>query len=136
MGWIPRWGSLGWALSQSLLPLYLCISSCEYFVRLLRRTEASTLWSSFFLSFMWSVDCSLGNLSFWPFSNISGFYSSSFPLPPYCLPCPLPIESCSHFPIPHPMAPVFYYPDALLRVQEVSKAQRRMGSQCQLVYFG
>jgi len=31
---------------------------------LLRRTEASRFWSSFFLSFMWSVDCILGNLSF------------------------------------------------------------------------
>jgi hypothetical protein len=28
------------------------------------RTEASTLWSSFFLSFMWSVNCILGILSF------------------------------------------------------------------------
>jgi hypothetical protein len=35
--------------------LYLHVSSCEYFV-LLRRTEAPTLWSSFFLSFMWSVN--------------------------------------------------------------------------------
>ncbi|CRH48747.1 Uncharacterised protein [Chlamydia trachomatis] len=31
---------------------------------LLRRTEASTLWSSFFLSFMWSVNCILGIPSF------------------------------------------------------------------------
>jgi hypothetical protein len=31
---------------------------------LLRRTEASTLLSSFFLSFMWSVKCILGILRF------------------------------------------------------------------------
>jgi len=31
---------------------------------LLRRTEASTLWSSFFVSFIWSVNCILDILSF------------------------------------------------------------------------
>jgi hypothetical protein len=30
----------------------------------LRRTETLTRWSSFFLSFMWSVNCILGILSF------------------------------------------------------------------------
>ena len=48
--------------------LCLHISSCENFSPLLRRTEAYTLWSSFFLSFMWSVNCILGIPSFW--SNI------------------------------------------------------------------
>jgi hypothetical protein len=37
-----------------------CISSHEYFVSLLRKTEASTLRSSFFLSFTWSVNYILG----------------------------------------------------------------------------
>jgi hypothetical protein len=46
----------------STLCLHIC--SCKYFVFLLRRTEAPTLWSSFFLSFMWSIDC---NLSIWSF---------------------------------------------------------------------
>jgi hypothetical protein len=32
---------------------------------LLRRTETFTLWSSFFLRFIWSVSCVLGILSFW-----------------------------------------------------------------------
>jgi hypothetical protein len=32
---------------------------------LLSRTEASTLWSSFFLSFIWSVCCIVCILSFW-----------------------------------------------------------------------
>jgi hypothetical protein len=31
---------------------------------LLRRTKVFILWSSFFLSFMWSVNCILGFLSF------------------------------------------------------------------------
>jgi hypothetical protein len=44
--------------------IYLYICSCEYFVFLLRRTEAPTLRSSFFLSFMWSVNCILGIWSF------------------------------------------------------------------------
>jgi hypothetical protein len=35
-----------------------------YFVPLLRRAETPTLWSSFFLSFMWSVNFILGILSF------------------------------------------------------------------------
>jgi hypothetical protein len=30
-----------------------------------RRTEASTFWSFFFLSFMWSLNCILSILSFW-----------------------------------------------------------------------
>jgi hypothetical protein len=35
---------------------------------LLRRTEASTFWSSFFLSFIWSVNCIL---SFWANIHLS-----------------------------------------------------------------
>ena len=38
---------------------------------LLRRMEASTLWSSFFLSFVWSVNCILGILSFWTNIHLS-----------------------------------------------------------------
>jgi hypothetical protein len=44
--------------------LYLHICSCEYFVLLLRKTGAPTLWSSFLLSFMWSVNCILVIWSF------------------------------------------------------------------------
>jgi hypothetical protein len=44
--------------------LYLHICSCEYFVLLLTRTEAPTLLSFFFLSFMWSVNCILAIWSF------------------------------------------------------------------------
>ena len=38
---------------------------------LLRRTEISTLWCSFFLSFMWSVNCIVGILSFLPNIHLS-----------------------------------------------------------------
>ena len=39
----------------SFSTLYLHICSCEYFIPLLRRTEAPTLWSSFFFSFIYMV---------------------------------------------------------------------------------
>jgi hypothetical protein len=38
---------------------------------LLSRIEASTLWSSFFMSFIWSVRCILGILSFMPNIHLS-----------------------------------------------------------------
>jgi hypothetical protein len=38
---------------------------------LLRKTKAPTLWFSFFLSFMWSVNCILGILSFWANIHLS-----------------------------------------------------------------
>ena len=37
----------------------------DILISLLRKMEVSTLWSSFFLAFMWSVNCILGMLSFW-----------------------------------------------------------------------
>jgi hypothetical protein len=42
---------------------------------LLRRTEVSILWSSFFLSFICSVNCILGILSFWAniYLSVSSF---------------------------------------------------------------
>jgi len=47
-------------LSNSLSPS----TSPHYFVSPLSRTEASSLWSSFFLSFVWSGSCILAILSF------------------------------------------------------------------------
>jgi hypothetical protein len=38
---------------------------------LLRRTKVSILWSSFFLSFIWSVNCILGTPSFWTNIHLS-----------------------------------------------------------------
>jgi hypothetical protein len=55
----------GWPFLHFCSTLYLFICSCEYFVLLLRRTKVSILWSSFFLSFMQSVNCILVIWSFW-----------------------------------------------------------------------
>ena len=65
MGWIPRWGSLWMAFPSvsASYPFSIFPPASNLFL-LLRRTEASTLWSSFFLSFMWSVNCILGIPSF------------------------------------------------------------------------
>jgi hypothetical protein len=41
------------------------------FFPLLRRTELSTLRSSFFFSFMWSVNCIVGIPSFWANTHLS-----------------------------------------------------------------
>jgi hypothetical protein len=65
MGWITRWCSL-WTrcLSLSLCStLCLCNSSMGILFLLLRSTEASTRWSSFFLSFIWSMNCIVDILS-------------------------------------------------------------------------
>ena len=65
MGWIPRWGSLWMALPSVSAPHFVSVSPpMSILFPLLRRTEVSTLWSSFFLSFMWSVNCILGIPSF------------------------------------------------------------------------
>ena len=47
---------------------------------LLRRTEASTFWPSFFLSFIWSVNCILVILSFWAniYLSVSAYHVCSF----------------------------------------------------------
>jgi hypothetical protein len=68
MGWIPRWGSLCMAFPSVSAPHFVYL---EYFVPLLRSTEASTLWSSFFLNFMWSVNCILGIPSLWDNIHLS-----------------------------------------------------------------
>ena len=66
MGWIPRLGSL-WMVIPSISALNF-VSVTPYMGILfpnLRRNEVSTLWSSFFLSFMWFVNCILVIPSFW-----------------------------------------------------------------------
>jgi hypothetical protein len=47
---------------------------------LLKRTKSPTLWSSCFLSFIWSVNCILDILSFWANSHLSvcAYYGWSF----------------------------------------------------------
>ena len=60
-----RWGSLWMAFPSVSAPHFLCISLFMCIVSpLLRRAEVSILWSSFFLSFIWSVNCILGIPSF------------------------------------------------------------------------
>ena len=50
----------GWPFLQSLFHAFVSIfPSLSVLFPLLRRTEAFTLWSVFFLSFMWSVNCIL-----------------------------------------------------------------------------
>ena len=60
-GWIPRWGSFWMAFPTVYAPHYVSIfHPMSILFPLLSRTETSTLWSSFFLSFIWSVNCILG----------------------------------------------------------------------------
>ena len=71
----------GWPFLQSLFyDLSLLTPPKGILFPLLRRTKASTLWSSFFLSFMWSVNCILGILSFWANIHllVSAYYLCSF----------------------------------------------------------
>jgi hypothetical protein len=55
-------------------------SPMEDLFPLLRITEASTLWSSYFLSLMWSVNCILGILNFWAniHFSVSAYHVCSF----------------------------------------------------------
>jgi len=54
----PQVGHSEWPFLQSLLQTLSPYPLLWIFLfHLLRRTEETTLWSSFFLSFMWSVDC-------------------------------------------------------------------------------
>jgi hypothetical protein len=81
MGSIPRWGSLCLAFpSVSALHFVSIFATMNIFFPFLRRTEAPTLWSSFFLSFIWSVNCILGIPRFWAnidFS-VSAYHVCSF----------------------------------------------------------
>jgi hypothetical protein len=53
MGWTPRWGSLWMAHPFVSAPNFVSVTpSMGVLFPILRRGELSTLWSSFFLSFM------------------------------------------------------------------------------------
>ena len=75
--WDESPGGLSFSLCSTL---YLHICSCENVVLLLRRTKVSTLWSSFFLSFMFSVNCILVIWSFWASIHlpVSAYHVFSF----------------------------------------------------------
>ena len=94
-GWIPRWRSLWMVFSTGSAPHFVSPPMGILFP-LLRRTKVSILWSSFFLSFMWSVNCILGILSFWAniylsvsvyhvWSFVTGLPHSGFLVPSICL---------------------------------------------------
>jgi hypothetical protein len=63
-------GSHWMAFSSVSDPYYFSIFPPVSILLLLRRTEASTLWSSFF-SLMWSVNCILVILNFWANIHLS-----------------------------------------------------------------
>ena len=72
MGWIPRWGTLWMIFLLVFVPWVVSIfHQVSILFPLIRSTEASTLWSSFFLSFIWSVNCILGILNFWDTIHLS-----------------------------------------------------------------
>jgi hypothetical protein len=72
MGWTPRWGSLWMVHPFVSVPNFVCvIPSMGVLFLILRRADVSTLWSSFFLSFMYFANCILGILSFWANIHLS-----------------------------------------------------------------
>jgi len=72
MGYTPRHSRLWMAIPSVSAPtLFPYVLLWTFLFPLLRRSDASALWSSFFLSFMWSVDCILGNSSFWANIHLS-----------------------------------------------------------------
>jgi hypothetical protein len=72
MGWICRWGSLWIVFPSVSVPHFVSIfAPMSILLHLLRMTKGPTLSSSFFLSFMWSVNCILGIPSFWTTIHLS-----------------------------------------------------------------
>jgi hypothetical protein len=66
MGWIPKWGSLWMVIpSVSGVNFVSVTPSMCIWCPLLRSIEISTLWSSFFLTFMCFANCILSILSSW-----------------------------------------------------------------------
>jgi hypothetical protein len=81
MGSIPRWGSLWIAFSSvSALHSVTIVPPVTVLTPIQRSTEASTLSSSFFLSFIWSVDCILSIPNFWGniHFSVSAYHVCSF----------------------------------------------------------
>ena len=72
MGWIHRWGSLWMAFPSVSTPHFVSIfPPVSILFSLLRSTEASTLWSFFFLGFIWSVNWILNIPKFWAYIHLS-----------------------------------------------------------------
>ena len=71
----------GWPFLQSLLhSLSLYLFPWGILFHLLRKTKVCTLWSFFFLSFMWSANYILCILNFWAniHLSVSAYYLCSF----------------------------------------------------------
>jgi hypothetical protein len=72
MGWTPGWDSLWMIHSFVSAPYFLSVtSSMGVLFPVLRWGKVSTLWSSFFLSFMCISNCILDILSFWANIHLS-----------------------------------------------------------------
>ena len=72
MGWIPKWGSLWMVITSVFASYFVSVTpSMGISLSLLRRIEVSTLWSSFFLSFMCFVNCTLWIQSYWAYIHLS-----------------------------------------------------------------
>jgi hypothetical protein len=67
----PGGADFGWPFLQSLPHIVFVSPPVGVLFFLLRRTKASTLWSSFFLDFTWPVNCILGIMSFWATIHLS-----------------------------------------------------------------
>jgi hypothetical protein len=79
--WIPRWDSFWMAIPLISAPHFVSVTlSMDILFPLLRRIKVSTLWSSFFSSFMCFASCMLGILSFWAniHSSVSAYHVCSF----------------------------------------------------------
>ena len=65
MGWIPKWGTFYMAFPSVSAPYFVSVyPPMGTLLLLLTKTNVSKLCSSFFLSFMWSVNYNLGILRF------------------------------------------------------------------------
>jgi hypothetical protein len=81
MGWILGWYSLWMVHPFVSAPNIVSVTaSMGVLFPILRKGELSTLWSSFFLSFMCFANCTLGILSFWAniHLSVSTYQVSSF----------------------------------------------------------
>jgi hypothetical protein len=81
MVWIPRWGSLCMVLPSIPAPNFVYVTPyMGILFPVLRRDKVSTLWSSFFLSFMCFANCILDILRFWANIHlpVSAYHVSSF----------------------------------------------------------
>jgi hypothetical protein len=78
---IPRWGSLWMVIFSVSASHFVSVTpSMGILFPFLRRFEVFTLWSSFFLRFMWSVNCILGIPNFWAniHLSVSAYHVCSF----------------------------------------------------------